>query len=249
MRGTRNDSVTTLEEFYPTPSDIPAGTRCLTLHIPDSAEWYGLAVGALWELMRWQNYEKNGIDVDLTIDTWLEVFRTMEVNCVTTPIGGTMMWWHATPPEKWLILNGQTISKTTYPELFDIYGYTYGGGFDSFVLPTMRGYSPYGAGAELDLHLTAGSLTRSLNTGNLPAHNHPVVDPGHNHQGSNTGSFLMNGGTGTKSHQPFAGSTGRAEPDTSTKTTGITTGNTGDGNFFNILHPVRACHFIVYAGH
>ena len=78
----------TTDDYYPTPSTIPAGTRCLILHVPDNDEWYGLAVGALWELMRLQNYEKVGIDVDLTIDRWLEVFRTMEVQCMdTTPIG------------------------------------------------------------------------------------------------------------------------------------------------------------------
>lgn len=235
------------DEYYPTPTSIPTGTRCLTIEIPDSAEWYGLAVGALWELMLIQNYEKVGIDIDLTVDRWLEVFRTMEVNCVTVPIGTTAMWMSNTMPEKWLELGGQAISKTTYPELFDIFGYEHGGGFDMFVLPSYRGYSPYGAGADIDVQQRGGAATRSLGTTHLPPHSHPVTDPGHFHttpKASGTLDAAVNTPT------PNARTNNPATPimRTDNATTGITIGNTGDGSAFSILHPVFAARFIIYAG-
>ena len=245
-KGTKRDISQQEDSYYPKPSTIPAGTRCLTFQVPDSAEWYGLAVGAMWELMRSQNYEKSGLDIDLVIDRWLEMFRTMEVTCsMTVPIGGTMMWWSDTLPDKWKILNGQPLSKTTYPELFAIFGYTHGGGFETFLLPTMRGFSPYGAGADVPLNQAAGANDRALNVGNLPAHNHPVIDPGHRH--------TQRIGTGAGTNALAVGTTNNANATVTrdnldNSTTGITTGNTGSGNAFSILHPVRACHYIIYAG-
>ena len=229
-RGTRNDSVTMLEEFYPTPSTIPAATRCLVLHVPDNDEWYGLAVGALWELMRLQNYEKVGIDVDLTIDRWLEVFRTMEVQCMdTTPIGATMLWWQSTPPPKWIRLQGTTpISKTTYPELFDIFGYSIGGGGDSFVLPSMANYSPIGVGTILNKEV-AGAFTHTLSGDQIPAHTHGVR--------------IVTGGAAGANNALVV-----TQANVNTTPTINTTNATGGGLEHNNLHPVRGCYFIIYAG-
>jgi microcystin-dependent protein len=231
MRGTRNDSVTVLEEFYPTPSDIPAGTRCLTLHIPDSAEWYGLAVGALWELMRWQNYEKGGIDVDLTIDQWLEVFNTMEVTCMDViPVGATMMWHMVAPPDRWLFCNGAMVAKADYPELWALWGDTFGASTpDLFAVLNMTDRSPYGQSGFLNLNAVAGALTHTLTEQQIPAHTHPPLSP--------STTFLGNkpGATNTMPASTFIG-------------TSATTGATGGGQAHNNLHPVIGVNFIVYGG-
>lgn len=197
------------------------------------------------------NWETQGTaTVEFAADKSNEMYVSVIFDMIIPflPIGTVMMWMTNSIPDKWLELGGQALSKTIYPELFEIFGYTHGGGSDTFVLPSYRGYSPYGAGADIDVQNKGGAATRNININNLPAHNHSVIDPGHNHQASNAGSFLVNGGTGTKNHQPFAGSTGRAEADTSTKTTGITIGNTGSGDAINILHPVFAARYIIYAG-
>lgn len=246
-RGTRNDSVTMNEEFYPTPADIPTETRCLVLHIPDSDEWYGLAIGALWELMRLQNYEKVGIDVDLTIDRWLEVFHTMEFDCMTRIIGEVAMLLTDTIPPKWFELNGQGISKTTYPELFDIFGYTHGGAFDIFVLPSYRGRSPYGSGADIATRGVGGNTQAAIGVNNLPPHSHTVNDPGHTHRVPKE-SATVNAGVNVA--QPAARTDNPAAPHitTNSATTGITINNTGAGDGINILHPVFGARMIIYAG-
>ena len=231
MRGTRSDPVTEAEEFYPTPSDIPVGTRCLTLHIPDSAEWYGLAVGALWELMRYQNYEKVGIDVDLTIDEWLEVFRTMEVTCMDViPVGATMTWHMPAPPDRWLLCNGALASKADYPELYALWGDNFGvGDVDNFALLNMTEKSPFGHSGFLALNAAAGSLTHALTTAELPSHTHRVP------RQSNTVSAQV---------ESFGGVL-RTETLTAPE---ILTAPTGGGQAHNNLHPVRGVNWIVYGG-
>jgi len=231
MRGTRNDPVTTLEEFYPTPSDIPAGTRCLILEIPDSAEWYGLALGALWELMRWQNYEKVGVDVDVTIDRWLHVFATMEVKCMDAiPVGAIMMWMSVAPPDRWVLCNGALVPKADYPELYAVWGDTFGAGdVDNFATLNMTDRSPWGHSGFLGLNATSGSLTHTLTTAEMPSHAHRVP------RQSNTASAQV---------ESFGGVL-RTETLTAPE---ILTAATGGGQGHNNLHPVRGVNWIVYGG-
>jgi microcystin-dependent protein len=53
------------------------------------------------------------------------------------PIGGRVDWFgpDSTIPAWLMPVDGQTLSKTTYPELFAAIGYTWGGSGDSFMLP------------------------------------------------------------------------------------------------------------------
>lgn len=163
-------------------------------------------------------------------------------------IGAIMMWWSASIPDKWLLLGGGAISKTTYPELFAIFGYTYGGGGDTFLLPTMKGFSPYGAGASIALGNSGGADTHNLSIAELPAHSHSVNDPGHFHR-IQKASATVNAGVNTST--PNARSDNPAAPDmvTDSKATGITIANTGSNAAFSLLHPVKAVNFIIYAGH
>jgi len=113
----------------------------------------------------------------------------------------------------------------------------------------MAGFSPYGAGADVDLGDSGGSNTTNLVTANLPSHNHSVTDPGHSH-GQQIGSapaYLGTGGTGRVAYGALTTvSTTRVVTDGAT--TGITLGNTGSGNPVSVLHAVKGVNFIIYAG-
>lgn len=180
-----------------------------------------------------------------TLSVMLETYLNEVVGMII--IGSVVMWMTDTIPDRWLELGGQALSKTTYPELFDIFGYDHGGGFDMFVLPSYRGYSPYGAGADIDVQDRGGDATRVLATGNLPAHNHPIVDPGHDHRVKKQSGTID---AGVNTATPAARTDNPATPHvmTDVSPTGISVGNTGDGNAFSILHPVFAARFIIYAG-
>lgn len=208
------------------------------------------ALGKVDDWRVWTDYRGEQIpeaDIETIHDLVDEASYEVMNPIVIMPIGSVVMWMTNTMPDKWLELGGQALSKTTYPELFDIFGYVHGGGFDMFVLPSYRGYSPYGAGADIDVQDRGGDATRVLATGNLPAHNHPIIDPGHNHRVKKQ-SVTVDAAVNTAT--PAARTDNPATPHvmTDASTTGITIGDTGSGDSFSILHPVFAARFIIYAG-
>lgn len=220
------------DEYYPTPANIPVGTRCLTIEIPDSAEWYGMAVGALWELMRIQNYEKVGLDIDLVVDRWLEVFRTMEVDCMDIiPVGATMTWHMAVAPERWIICEGGAVNVTEYPQLFALWGYKYGGAGAQFGVLDMRDVSPFGAeGGQLGLDDLAGEMDHTLTLEEMPEHSHRI-------RKANAAVTDVTINTVTAN--------ARAE---SLTTPIMLTHPEGENQGHNNLHPVRGVKWIVYGG-
>jgi phage-related tail fiber protein len=55
-------------------------------------------------------------------------------------VGSILMWPADTPPDsKWLELDGSAIASSSYPDLFTLIGYTYGGSGATFNLPDLRG--------------------------------------------------------------------------------------------------------------
>jgi microcystin-dependent protein len=98
----------------------------------------------------------------------------------------------------WLICDGRSLSKTEYPLLFDVIGYSFGGSDISFSLPDPRGrvigYTGSGAGLTTRTAGTSvGAETETLDISEMPAHNHggltgisgehthDVSDLGHTH--------------------------------------------------------------------
>jgi microcystin-dependent protein len=85
------------------------------------------------------------------------------------------------PSGDWLVCNGQTLSRTDFADLFDAIGTTYGAGdgVSTFAIPDFRGcvvrIDPF------ELGWRSGNDSVVLTTGQLPAHNHGVADPGHQH--------------------------------------------------------------------
>lgn len=89
------------------------------------------------------------------------------------PVGAIYMWPLAAPPAKHLILNGQAVSRTTYADLFAVYGVSFGPGDGSttFELPDWRSRKPIGAGTG------TGLSTRTLNdTGGEEAHQLTIAE-------------------------------------------------------------------------
>lgn len=95
-------------------------------------------------------------------------------------------------PVGWLECNGQTLNVNTYPALYAILGFTYGGNFkDTFALPNMQGLCMVGEGKSTDGTIVYrrgptqpgsgtlyGSETVTLATQNLPLHTHSFTGKG-----------------------------------------------------------------------
>jgi microcystin-dependent protein len=81
-------------------------------------------------------------------------------------------------PRGWLFCAGQPLSIAEYDVLFSLIGTTYGGdGVQTFNLPDLRGRAPIGTGTfagmfTVSLGEKAGYESVTLNSSQLPAHNH-----------------------------------------------------------------------------
>lgn len=99
----------------------------------------------------------------------------------TLPIGAIMPFGSDTIPDNWLLCNGQAISRTTYQELFNTIGITYGSGdgFTTFNLPDLQGKIPVGLDendTDFDtLGNTGGEKEHTLTINEMPAHTHTGV--------------------------------------------------------------------------
>lgn len=96
----------------------------------------------------------------------------------TLPIGAIMPFGSNTIPENWLLCNGQAVSRTTYQELFNTIGITYGSGdgFTTFNLPDLQGKIPVGLDendTDFDtLGNTGGEKEHTLTINEMPSHTH-----------------------------------------------------------------------------
>jgi microcystin-dependent protein len=99
------------------------------------------------------------------------------------PVGAGALWFTAAAPPNWLLCQGQSLATATYPALFAVIGYTFGGSGANFNLPPALNRFPIGAGSNA-LGATGGAATAALATANLPSHTHSISDPGHTHGAS-----------------------------------------------------------------
>lgn len=96
----------------------------------------------------------------------------------TLPIGAIMPFGSDTIPDNWLLCNGQAISRTTYQDLFNTIGITYGSGdgFTTFNLPDLQGKIPVGLDendTDFDtLGNTGGEKEHTLTINEMPSHTH-----------------------------------------------------------------------------
>ena len=188
------------------------------------------------------------------------------------PLGGIIPFAGNATPAGWVMCNGQQISKTTFPALFAVIGYTFGGnGGDLFGTPDLRGRviagvdTMGGAGA-------AGILTKStiqgcdgstlgniggeqahqIQVAELPTHTHNfsgqtgTENQQHNHSLPNAAAGTAGGGGG-----PLFGSssqtTGFENQAHNHNFSGGTDGGSGGNQFHNIVQPTMVLNYLMRA--
>jgi microcystin-dependent protein len=97
-------------------------------------------------------------------------------------IGEIRMFGGNFPPNGWAFCNGQLMAISENDALFTLIGTTYGGdGQSTFGLPDLQGRIPVhmgtnpATGTPYTIGEKAGSETITLNTNQLPVHNHTLV--------------------------------------------------------------------------
>lgn len=93
------------------------------------------------------------------------------LSSVATPIGGIVFYPTSSVPSGYLHANGQAVSRTTYANLFAVYGTTFGTGDGSttFNLPNMQDKFPMGSSASALPGSTGGAAAVALTQAQLPS--------------------------------------------------------------------------------
>lgn len=91
------------------------------------------------------------------------------------------MFAGTTAPSGFLMCDGSLVSRSTYSDLFDVIGTTYGSGDGSttFALPNLSGRVPMGVSQNYALASSGGSETATLDSTKVPSHTHTVPSHGH----------------------------------------------------------------------
>lgn len=170
------------------------------------------------------------------------------LNPPSVPAGTVTDFAGPTPPLGWLLCDGSSYVVNIYQNLWNAIGYQYGssGAGANFNVPDLRGLTSVGVGGSLGLTLsqTFGQITHTLTTAEMPQHNHPVTDPGHNHDPRTGNEFATN-------HPVFSLSFGAGanmgldSAGTSSNFTGITIGNAGSGSAHNNVQPSMGLNKII----
>jgi microcystin-dependent protein len=144
-----------------------------------------------------------------------------------TPAGVISQFAGASAPEGYLLCTGQSVSTTTYSDLFAAIGYAYGGSGSNFNIPNLQNRVPVGKGpdAEFDvLGETGGAKTVTLTTANMAAHTHSGTTA------SETQEHTHSGSTGTESaDHGHSGSTGGISANHTHGLNGLAGLNQGNG--------------------
>lgn len=151
----------------------------------------------------------------------------------TLPIGAITEYAGATAPTNWLICDGSAISRSTYADLFNVIGTTYGqgDGLTTFNLPDYTGRVPVGKDTndtDFDtLGKTGGEKTHTLTIQEMPSHSHTL----------NTGATAMVSG----------GSNDMAQTGGTRTYDYLRMGTTGGSQPHNILQPYITQNYIIKA--
>ena len=137
-----------------------------------------------------------------------------ELMALAMPIGTIKMYPKTTAPTAttnggtWLVCDGSSKQRATYPELHALITNTYGTYPDgnSFLLPDLRARVPVGYNTDNSLSgrstraiaLGSGTETHTLVEAEIPLHDHPITDDGHIHPVTDTTHYHVGDQTGGK---------------------------------------------------
>lgn len=210
-------------------------TRVATAAVTLDMNGIRVGVGKYWE--------QGGLDVNGDI---------YSDGSLVEPIGSGKVWFSETPPQGWLLCQGQEVSRTSYPRLWDILGDTWGAGngTTTFNLPDLRGVVPVGKSTDVEFNTLSKKFGTKTHT--LTAAQTPVLGTnsagGHTHHITNE-TFWVTSGTGVFANGSYYGGTTKGGTSMSTNNAGSHshTVNSGGGGAHNNIQPSVTVNWIIRA--
>jgi len=171
-----------------TPDSIPTDTICRVLLIPNDEQIIANVTGAIESLTEAWNWETFGtLTPEQAADGLTPMFDSFCFGSgICRVIGEIIPYAGSTSPNaNWLVCDGSSLLRSTYPVLFALIGTTYGSADGThFNIPDLQGRVPIGAGSGAGLSTwavgdQAGEETHTLTNGESASHTH--TDSGHTH--------------------------------------------------------------------
>lgn len=179
---------------------------------------------------------------DAAMGTW----RGYGVVTPVTPPGIISQYAGSTAPTGYLMCDGQSLSTTAYPALFQAIGYQYGGSGSNFNVPNLQNRVPVGKGSEAEfdtLGETGGAKTHTLTIAEMPSHTHIQDAHGHGGRTESTQS-APTGFNGISSALRASNAAYTLENQYVTPTAAVNQ-NTGGGGAHNNLQPYIVLNYII----
>jgi len=194
-----------------------------------SVDWFSWAIlGAVSEMTKRENWVgSSNEEIDYAwreSNRMLEGFKVLAFN--PFPIGLILPFGSDTPPEGYLLCDGDTIAIADYPELFSVVGHSFGGSGDDFFVPDLRGKTVISFSGGFPFLSSGGETDHTLTESEIPSHSHTI---------------------------PLTATTLAVEPGEVTVTTPVpfftsNTGDTGGDGEHNNMQPFLSLAYIIYAG-
>ena len=158
------------------------------------------------------------------------------------PVGTIVAYGGSAAPAGWLLCTGGDHSSTTYAELAQVLGTTYGNpGAGKFRVPSLAARVPIGAYTGYVLGAIGGEFAHTLTTDEMPAHIHSVTDLGHSHS-------ITPWDEGGSNETQIIGESGHViavNRSTNPSSTGISIKSTGGGKHHNNMQPYTVVNYII----
>lgn len=182
------------------------------------------------------------------------------------PSGTVVSFISTTAPAGWLVCDGSSYLRSSYPTLSSILGSTFGGDETHFTVPDLRGRTVIGSGTGTSLSARSiaekgGKESHTLTVDELPAHTHTgttSTDGSHTHShnatGENDGKGLVqdtNTNTANSTDTSYSEFNLYQLPQALTIDSAgshshtFTSDSTGSGNSHNLMQPYLVLNYII----
>lgn len=159
-------------------------------------------------------------------------------------IGEIKLWAGKTIPQGWLKCEGQSLSSSTYKELYNVIGTSFGGSSSYFYLPNFKGRVPVGIGYATSstyaysLGSKGGEEKHTLTVSEMPQHRHwhTNITPNDENKSSSQGYPANNNHRGVRTTDREGGYSGAY------------TNYQGSSSAHENRMPYLAVYYIIYTG-